>query len=272
MTNAKPFNLRMTSLTLGMAVMLFAVGCRTSYTTWVQDRDALVQLAPFLYILSGNYDGALTVARYKAAGNLGIGTFDGLDGEAVLLDGTVYQVKGDGTVHIPDETLGMPFGACTLFDEDRRHTMRNIGTFNQFGQALENVFEDRQIFYAVKAHGLFKTIRVRSCDKQTKPYRPLAEATRFQHEYTYEKTRGTLVGFWTPPFVPGSISVPGFHLHYLSDDRTHGGHVLDFQSDMLDIVLDPTPRITIDFSTPVSVPLVEHDIERQVQDSESQHR
>ena len=64
----------------------------------MQDRDTVTQLAPFLYILSGNYDGALTVAQYKAAGNFGIGTFEGLDGEAVLLDGVVYQVKGDGSV------------------------------------------------------------------------------------------------------------------------------------------------------------------------------
>jgi acetolactate decarboxylase len=242
---------------LGAAALLAAGGCRTSYTTLVQDRDTVTQLAPFLYILRGEYDGARTVAHYKAAGNFGIGTFDGLDGEAVLLDGTVYQVKGDGTVQIPEETRGMPFGVCTLFDEDSRHTMRNIGSFVQFGQALENVFANKQIFYAVKACGTFSSIRVRSRDKRTEPYRPPAEASRFQHEYTYAQTRGTLVGFWTPPFVPDTIGVPGFQLHYLSDDRTQGGCVLDFQADRLDIVLDPTPRISIDFATPIDMPLVE---------------
>ena len=251
-----------------LAAALFTAGCRTTYTTLVQDRDTVTQLAPFLYILSGNYDGVLTVAQYKAAGNLGIGTFEGLDGEAVLLDGTVYQVKGDGSVQLPEDTCRMPFGACTLFDDDLRRKMTNIDSFDHFGKALESSFEDKQIFYAVKAHGRFKTIRVRSCDKQSKPYRPLAEATKYQHEYTCEKVPGTLVGFWTPPFVPGSIGVPGFHLHFLSDDRTQGGHVLDFQAEALDITLDPTPRLTIDFSTPVGVPLIKQDIERQVHESE----
>ena len=255
-----------------LVAALLAAGCRTTYTTLVQDRDTVTQLAPFLYILSGNYDGALTVAQYKAAGNFGIGTFEGLDGEAVLLDGVVYQVKGDGSVLQPEDTRTMPFGACTLFDDDLRRKMKNVDSFDRFGKALENSFEDKQIFYAVKARGLFKTVRVRSCDKQEKPYRPLAEATKYQHEYTYEKTRGTLVGFWTPPFVPGAIGVPGFHLHFLSDDRTQGGHVLDFQADALDITLDPTPRITVDFSTPVGVPLVMQDIERQVHDSERQRK
>ena len=263
---------RMTVTHFAFLAMMSFCGCRTTYTTLVQDRDTVTQLAPFLYILSGNYDGVLTVANYKAAGNFGIGTFQGLDGEAVLLDGTVYQVKGDGSLAVPEDTLLMPFGACTLFDADLSLNMQNIPSFETFGKVLETSFEDTKIFYAIKAHGLFKTLRVRSCDKQSKPYRPLAEATKFQHEYTYSETRGTLVGFWTPPFVPGAIGVPGFHLHFISDDHTQGGHVLDFRSDALDITLDPTPRITIDFSTPVDVPLMEHDIERQVHDSEQKRK
>jgi acetolactate decarboxylase len=255
-----------------LAAALFAAGCRTTCTTLVQDRDTVYQLAPFLYILSGNYDGLITAAQFKAAGTLGIGTFQGLDGEAVLLDGTLYQVKGDGSVKIPEETSLMPFGTCTLFDSDLRLAMRNIASYENFSQTLEGDFTDPKIFYAVRAEGLFNHIRVRSCDKQVKPYRPLAEATRQQHEYTYEKVRGTLVGFWTPPFVPGSIGVPGFHLHFLSDDHTTGGHVLDFQSDRLAITLDPSPRLTIDFSMPVAVPLVENDIERQVHESERQRK
>lgn len=244
------------------------IGCRTTYTTLVQDRDTVTQLAPFLYILSGNYDGSLTIAHFKSVGNFGIGTFEGLDGEAVLLDGVVYQVKGDGSVTIPEDTRHMPYGACTLFDDDLRRTMKNIASFEVFSKALESDFEDKQIFYAVKARGEFSVMRVRSCDKQNKPYRPLAEVTKQQHEYTYTRTRGTLIGFWTPPFVPGAIGVPGFHMHFLSDDRTQGGHVLDFQSAALAITLDPTPRITIDFSTPVGVPLMDRDIDRQVHDSE----
>lgn len=253
------------------AAMLGAAACHTTYTTLVQDRDAITQLAPFLYILSGNYDGALTVAQFKAAGNFGIGTFEGLDGEAILLDGVVFQVKGDGSVSIPEDTQRMPFGACTLFDDDLRSAMRNIASFAAFSKALEANFENKQIFYAVKAHGVFSAMRVRSCDKQEKPYRPLAEAVKQQHEYTYTQTSGTLIGFWTPLFVPGAIGVPGFHLHFLSDDRKQGGHVLDFQSDSLAVTLDPTPRITIDFSTPVGLPLMDRDIDRHVHDAERKH-
>jgi acetolactate decarboxylase len=255
-----------------LAAALLASGCRTTYITQVQDRETVYQLAPFLYILSGNYDGAATVAQFKAAGTLGIGTFNGLDGEAVLLDGTLYQVKGDGSVTVPEETRGMPFGTCTLFDGDLRRTMRRIASFDAFAKTLEADFDNKQIFYAVRADGLFTRMRVRSCDRQAKPYKPLAEATKYQHEYAYEKVRGTLVGFWTPPFVHGSVGVPGFHLHFISDDRQKGGHVLDFSADALALTLDPSPRLAIDFSAPVAVPLVDTDIDRQVHDAERQRK
>lgn len=255
-----------------VAAALSGAGCRTTYITQVQDRDTVYQIAPFLYVLSGNYDGVLTAAEFKATGTLGIGIFDGIDGEAVLLDGTLYQVKGDGSVSVPSDTRTMPFGACTLFDNDIRKTMRHVASFEAFSRALENDFTDKRIFYAIRADGLFKSICVRSCDRQTKPYRPLVEVTQQQHEYVYKNVRGTLVGFWTPPFVPGSIGIPGFHLHFISDDRTRGGHVLDFQTDALTLIIDPTPRLTVDFSTPVDVPFVQDDIDRQVRESESKQK
>jgi acetolactate decarboxylase len=37
------------------------------------------------------------------------------------------------------------------------------------------------------------------------------------------------VGFWTPEWAR-TINVPGFHLHFLSDDRTRAGHVIDIRA------------------------------------------
>jgi acetolactate decarboxylase len=38
--------------------------------------------------------------------------------------------------------------------------------------------------------------------------------------------RGSLVGFWAPAIYQG-ITVAGLHLHFLAEDRSVGGHVLD---------------------------------------------
>jgi acetolactate decarboxylase len=54
----------------------------------------------------------------------------------------------------------------------------------------------------------------------------LKEAASGQEEFQFEKLEGTLVGLWSPGFA-GSFSVPGYHFHFLSSDRTKGGHVLE---------------------------------------------
>ena len=46
-------------------------------------------------------------------------------------------------------------------------------------------------------------------------------------EYSRDNVAGTIVGFWTPEIFHG-VSVAGYHLHFLSDDLTFGGHVMDF--------------------------------------------
>ena len=43
-----------------------------------------------------------------------------------------------------------------------------------------------------------------------------------------DNVSGTIVGFRSPPFVTG-IGVPGYHLHFVSDDQKRGGHILDFE-------------------------------------------
>ena len=51
-------------------------------------------------------------------------------------------------------------------------------------------------------------------------------ATR-QPEYEVDNISGTIVGIWTPEMFHG-VSVAGYHLHFISDDLTFGGHVMDF--------------------------------------------
>ena len=67
---------------------------------------------------------------------------------------------------------------------------------------------------------------MRSVHAQHPPYPPLAEVTKHQTEWHLPAARGTVVGFRFPDSVAG-VEVPGHHLHFLSDDKRHGGHVLD---------------------------------------------
>jgi acetolactate decarboxylase len=45
------------------------------------------------------------------------------------------------------------------------------------------------------------------------------------------------VGVRTPAYTKG-ISVPGYHLHFITEDKTAGGHVLECQTQNVEIELD----------------------------------
>jgi acetolactate decarboxylase len=47
-----------------------------------------------------------------------------------------------------------------------------------------------------------------------------------QKEFKFENVRGTMVGVYFPDYMDG-INMPGWHIHFLSEDRTKGGHVFD---------------------------------------------
>lgn len=161
-------------------------------------------------------------------GDFGIGTFNDLDGEMVVLDGIVYQVRGDGSVHQPPLDTFTPFACVCEFDKDDAVALPTLPEGADFlalqGQ-IDAALPSLNLFYAVRVEGTFKELTVRSVHAQPKPYPPLAEVVNNQSVFRFEDIRGTLVGFRCPAYAKG-INVPGYHFHFLSEDKQSGGHVL----------------------------------------------
>jgi acetolactate decarboxylase len=190
------------------------------------DRDKLYQVSTIDALMLGVYDGIQPVEDLKRHGDFGIGTFDGLDGEMIMLDGAIYQVKDDGRVIPVTDSKTTPFATVTHFEKDHTvltTTPMNISTFTS---EMEDQLPTGNMIYAVKIHATFPHMKVRSVPAQNKPYPPLSVAVLNQSIYSYSDTTGTIVGFYTPVFFSG-VNVPGYHLHYLSDDHMTGGHILD---------------------------------------------
>jgi acetolactate decarboxylase len=82
--------------------------------------------------------------------------------------------------------------------------------------------------YALRIEGDFEWITMRTVVKQQKPYRPLMDATDEDEIVELHNVSGVVVGFRTPLYEKG-IGVPGCHAHFITDERTAGGHVLDFK-------------------------------------------
>lgn len=203
------------------ALLLMLTGCTTT------PKDTLTQVSTIDALLAGAYDGQITLKELKENGNLGLGTFDALEGEMIVIDGRVYQARVDGTVaEMPDKTT-TPFAAVVHFDADQAALLSDPLCKETLQARIDELAPNTNLFLAVRIDGTFPSMKVRSVPKQSKPYPPLADAVKHQAVFEYANVSGTVLGFRCPSFVKG-INVPDYHLHFISKDRKTGGHILDF--------------------------------------------
>src|SRR6266853_202795 len=125
-------------------------------------RHRAYQISTSAALVQGVSEGAVSSRKLLANGDFGLGTFEHLDGEMVVLDGSIYQGRGDGTVEARRDDFQIPFAVVSLV----------------------------------------------------------------QPEFRFNDIEGTLVCVWSQRYS-SSFSIPGYHFHFISKDRTKGGHVLD---------------------------------------------
>ena len=190
--------------------------------------NQLTQVSTIDAILAGTYDGTMTCGDLTRYGDFGIGTFDRLDGEMIILDGTVYQVRADGKVYRPDAFVKTPFAAIVSFESDVTRELPAGTGFASMQKIIDKAASNKNLFSAVRVRGTFNFMKTRSVPAQSKPYPPLVEVTKTQAVFNLKNVAGTIVGFRSPPYVKG-INVPGYHLHFISEDMKAGGHILDFE-------------------------------------------
>ena len=210
--------------------------------------DILFQVSTIDALLQGVFEGFFTVEDLKTHGDFGIGTFDSLEGEMVALDGEYYQIKADGVAYPVKNNSTSPFATVTYFETDETATVLGASNFTEFGSQLDKQFPSRNVFYALKIDGTFPYIKTRSVPKQEKPFPRLADAVESQSVFELHNVTGTVVGIWAPEFSKG-LNVPGYHLHFITADRTAGGHILDLQIDRAEVEVDITSGFTMELPT-----------------------
>ncbi len=188
--------------------------------------DSLYLCAPVNALVEGIYEEKILLREIKKHGDFGLGTFNHLDGEMVLLDGRIFQIRADGQVNeITDDSMQTPFAAVTFYHPLSHEDLAQELPYDSFLDWLGALLPSPNIFYAIRIEGAFSRMRARSVPRQDN-YRPLAEVAGEQTLFHWRDIQGTLAGFFTPSFLP-SVSVPGLHLHFLSRDLGRGGHMLE---------------------------------------------
>lgn len=179
-------------------------------------------------LMAGMLEGTATINSILEHGDLGIGTLSGSDGEVIILDGTAYHANEYNEFRTLTGTELTPFATVTPFKPDIQFTTHIITDDETLLDEVLAKVGSKNIFNAVKITGTFEIMHVRMMPQQQPPYTRLIESAKVQPEFTKEQITGTIVGFYSPQLFHG-IAASGFHLHFINDDKTFGGHVLKFE-------------------------------------------
>lgn len=211
-----------------------------------QSQNELYQVSTINALLQGVYDGESNIKELKQHGDFGIGTLNGLDGELIGIDGQYYQIKSTGQVILVDGNIKTPFATVINFKPEQKAEIGNMQDYDHLQKYLDEIINDQNYFYAIRIDGTFTYAKTRSIPLQSRPYKTLAEASKEQSIFEFENIKGTIIGFWCPQYVNG-VNVPGYHLHFISDDRQHGGHLLatSLQSGVVQIARITDFRMTL---------------------------
>jgi acetolactate decarboxylase len=232
----------------------------TNRESKASDENSLYLCAPVNALVEGIYEEKIPFSEVKKHGDFGLGTFDLLDGEMVMLDGAIYQITSDGQVLKVEETARTPF-SCVTFYHPVSHDELNVAlAYYDFLAWLQRLLPSPNLCYALRIDGQFSKMTVRSVPKQ-ESYRPLVEVAKEQPLFQFCNIAGTLAGFFTPAFL-GSLNVPGLHLHFLSSDLQHGGHLLSCEPQNVRAGVQILHRVEL--ALPITLDYLTWDFKRDV--------
>jgi acetolactate decarboxylase len=154
----------------------------------------------------------------------------------IVVDGRVYQIQGSGRVTEAARDAEAPFAVVTWFKPETEASLNDVSSYKELEARCDVLRRSGNIFYALRVDGRFKRVRTRAVNPP-QPGTRLGAAAKAQSEFYFTEIDGSLIGLWSPGFS-SAFSVAGYHFHFLSDDRCHGGHVLDVQADRLQLKIE----------------------------------
>ena len=176
--------------------------------------NELFQFSLISALMDGVASSGLPISEILEHGDHGLGTFQNLVGELIVLDGEAYQMKSDGSIIslAADPGKISPFAAVTRF----RPTVKDAGPLrckqDLYALVSKLLPSSHNHFVAIRVDGTFSLATVRTVGGQTTPHEGLVDVGKHQTSHTLKEAMvGTIVGIRSPKYMQG-ISVAGDHL------------------------------------------------------------
>ena len=212
--------------------LLLLTGCSSN------EKDIIFHYSVLKALDNGVLEGNMKVGELKQKGDFGLGTFNKLNGEMIILDRVVYRVSPEGKITQPDDQTLIPYSVITFYHQEDTLSLSGEIDYPSLKAYVATRVPSMNLFYAFRIRGEFEYIKCGGANVQEKPYdKTLLQMLSDRPRYQGKNIRGTLVGFWCPGYI-GDINTAGFHLHFISDDHSLGGHLMEFSAKSLEIGYD----------------------------------
>lgn len=193
-----------------------------------------------------NYDGVArlrdVVGRTPGPTVIGLGTFNRLDGELVILHGQPYRVGVDGVPAMVSLNRSASFVQAIPFRADASVRLPRGTACSDLIVTVDELARSTGGVVAVRLTGTFSDLVTSSVPRQSPPYKSLTTVMATQVEFPLGAVTADLVGFRTGADFTG-VGPLGLHLHGLTRDRTAGGHVLSCVTERVRLTVDVTDGV-----------------------------
>ena len=193
-------------------------------------QNKMYQVSTLQALALGYSRAVISVDELLQEGDTGLGTFEDVNGEMIVMEGHCYRADQDGNIQEVDPETGVPFAAVARLYGNQEFPLNDMPDIDSVRTELTRKIEERfglNSMHVVKIEGVFKKVDARSEAPYRSHHVPLKEVLgQTQKAFIFEEIRGSLVGVYFPDYMDG-INMPGWHLHFLSEDKSVGGHVFD---------------------------------------------
>ena len=211
-------------------------------------KQTLYQISTLQALSMGYSRAVIPVEAFLQYGNIGLGTFEDVNGEMILLDGQCYRASENGAVVRAEPDRGVPFAVATFFHHGNRIHVENVENIDALKHLLDlRIEEDFGLnsMHIVRIDGSFAKVCARSESAHRSHHVSLKDILqKTQNDFIFHDIIGTLVCVYFPDYMDG-INAPGWHLHFISDDRSLGGHVFDLTMKQGTMIINKISQIQI---------------------------
>ena len=216
------------------------------------DQNTMYQVSTLQALAMGYTRPIITVRELLQHGDSGLGTFENVDGEMIVADGHCYRADEKGSVtEIPPET-GVSFSSVTFLQTERREDLTEITGIEPLKSLLTVKIEERfglNSMHIVRIDGYFEEVKARAENGFHSQHVSLKDIlAKTQKDFVFRNLSGTLICVYFPDYMDG-INMPGWHFHFISADRTRGGHVFDLHMTNGEAIIDKIQCLTIQLPT-----------------------